>query len=323
MIRASNKNSKTGNNSINSWKEFVSGYSLYVLKEVKKWCTPYCERDKSQYSCFFINFDKPAASQRQSCDDGMDMYIFAFQELKKRIHKFIHKKELPAYVIKNMEFIKKDYFIHKYGKINIPVCLNNIDETSEKVYKLLRMNKDTNEIAVKLGMSEDQVSSYILKIRNILWRNNSEWRHLDGWLTEYYPPTSLNICNEEDEYSIELPVYDIPAEQREGIEILKMAVAAIPYNLQRLLEIKYVKNYSAERILQSAKIFKFLDINNTDQVYTQIEKAFCLISKELEKLCKTRPFTKDIKEIMPDLVKIHNLFSDDDLTGKSGHKEGI
>jgi len=108
-----------------AWGEFVERYTDWVLYKSREWCVDHCEHSAGQYLCGLISLSyqregKNITSDLPECDDGLDTYIWIFEQLKRRIKKYSGKNEclLSTFVwtILNSREFYIDWLRWKYGR---------------------------------------------------------------------------------------------------------------------------------------------------------------------------------------------------------------
>jgi len=117
-------------NKINSddqaaWERFVTAFSPWVLYKARVWCGYDCSLP-GDTSCCLTALSKSLKSNTMpprghDCDKGMDVYLWIFGELRKRVGKFSARNgsSLATFVwsVLNSQNLYIDWLRDKYGRI--------------------------------------------------------------------------------------------------------------------------------------------------------------------------------------------------------------
>ncbi len=108
-----------------AWKTFVEQHTGWVLYKSKEWCKGHCRISAGDYFCGLTSLwmqtegNKPP-SDLPECDEGMDTYIWIFEQLQRRVAKYTGKNDclLSTYVwtILNAREFYIDWLRWKYGR---------------------------------------------------------------------------------------------------------------------------------------------------------------------------------------------------------------
>ncbi len=113
-------------NNDESWSVFVEKYTDWVLYKSKEWCTAHCHYTAGQHFCGLTSLSLQRSGRHvhteiQECDEGMDTYIWIFEQLRRRIKKYSGKNNclLSTFVwtILNSRELHIDWLRWKYGRI--------------------------------------------------------------------------------------------------------------------------------------------------------------------------------------------------------------
>ncbi|MDH5542854.1 MAG: hypothetical protein OEY64_07815 [Nitrospinota bacterium] len=109
-----------------SWERFVHSYSGWVLYRARKWCESHCPVSMAEAGCGLLSIHRkmeghPSAYRREECDEGMDIYIWIFQQLQKRVSRYSgrNKSRLSTFVwqILNSRELYIDWLRWRYGRV--------------------------------------------------------------------------------------------------------------------------------------------------------------------------------------------------------------
>ncbi len=109
-----------------AWESFVERFTDWVLYKSKEWCMGHCQYSAGQYFCGLTHLSmqrkgKTMASTLPECDEGMDTYIWLFEQLKRRVQKYSGKNKclLSTFVwtILNSRELYIDWLRWKYGRV--------------------------------------------------------------------------------------------------------------------------------------------------------------------------------------------------------------
>ena len=108
-----------------AWAKFVDQHTDWVLYKAKEWCVQHCPHSAGTYMCGLLSLSlqregKHPNISRAECDDGMDTYIWLFEQLRKKITKYSGKNDclLSTFVwtILNSRELYIDWLRWKYGR---------------------------------------------------------------------------------------------------------------------------------------------------------------------------------------------------------------
>ena len=296
-----------------SWNFFVDKYSDYILSNIVIWCKSSCQVFNNQLECVVQAIkNKKKIDNANACDEGMELYLYIFSALKLKVVKYQGKSSLKTFLTACLKFIYNDYFITKYGKINIPTALKDIDDKSKKIYKILCRSKDINSAYEKCQSlnidKEDFDNSYNLII-SLLKKDGDDkaWQHLFSQFSKNTANSTLDFINadgEEAERSISIDPKEIV--NKELIDIFTKCFNALDKMSKRLLKLKFKENKSIKEIfIKYADLFNF---NKEQDVYSQIDKSIKILLSEM-KLEYEAKEDSDIKEFKDTLYDIFQIVS--------------
>ncbi len=108
-----------------AWEKFVESYTDWTLYKAKEWCVKHCGYSAGTYFCGLLSLSiqrggGSPSSMLPECDEGMDTYIWIFEQLKRRIKKYSGKNNclLSTFVwtILNSREFYIDWLRWKYGR---------------------------------------------------------------------------------------------------------------------------------------------------------------------------------------------------------------
>ena len=117
---------RISNDDDDAWGEFVEQFTDWVLYKSKEWCKGHCRYSAGQYFCGLTSLSlkrdgKNIKPDLPECDEGMDTYIWLFEQLKRRAKKYTGKNDclLSTFVwtILNSREIHIDWLRWKYGRV--------------------------------------------------------------------------------------------------------------------------------------------------------------------------------------------------------------
>jgi hypothetical protein len=109
-----------------AWEGFVEKYTDWVLYKAKKWCVAHCPYSEGQCFCGLTHISmqrkgKTIKTDLPECDEGLDTYIWVFEQLRRRIKTYSGKNEclLSTFVwtILNSHELYVDWLRWKYGRV--------------------------------------------------------------------------------------------------------------------------------------------------------------------------------------------------------------
>jgi len=282
---------KEGNDG--AWKIFVLNYSNLIFSAIRQWCQPYCR--KSHYGC---PWNISSYFQGDTCNEVMDMYLFALEAIRKRIVKFRGESRLSTFTIASMKYVKLDYFREKYGRLQIPLIIKNHSKINQEIYKLLCRGKEKEDIAGQLNISPEEVKKIEKEIRENLREKGQEWEHLDGWIALKNEPQPIVIEGEDETIDLTPSYEDISPEEREISSCLKEALKKLPHLQQRLLQLRFQKRLSVADI--ALKPLRFLNVSGEKQIYKEIDEALISITRFIKAYYELKD---DVNQEMKKCVK--------------------
>lgn len=294
-----------------TWNRFVGRFSDTVLNLLRSWCESTCRRPRDQYRCILqVLREGRGTDTRETCDEAVDMYLFTFQALRNRILKYQGKSSLSTYITALMRFIHHDYFRQKLHRISIPAALKGLSEQDREVYKLMRRGREVFEIACELGVSAAEAQASRANVRRALRDQGVEWEHLDGWLETNRPPLSLVAADPQDgtEAVVDIPIDDRPPEHEELLSRLREAFSRLTLVQQRILDLRFARDYSAEQIAEKGRRLPVLGVTDPKEVYRAIDRALIrwleLVRAGYGPDAAGEPDVKEVKEVLPDLFRL-------------------
>jgi len=114
------------NDDDNAWELFVDNFTDWVLYKAKQWCKSHCRHMAGEQYCTLTSLSlqrkgRPFPTDLNECDEGLDTYIWLFEQLQRRIKKYSGKNNclLSTFVwtILNSKEFHIDWLRWKYGRI--------------------------------------------------------------------------------------------------------------------------------------------------------------------------------------------------------------
>jgi len=109
-----------------AWEIFVESFTNWVLFKAKEWCVGHCPYSAGEYFCGLTSLSlqrqgQTPRSNAQECDEGLDTYIWIFEQLRRRVKKYTGKNDclLSTFVwtILNSKELHIDWLRWKYGRV--------------------------------------------------------------------------------------------------------------------------------------------------------------------------------------------------------------
>ena len=295
-----------------AWNLFVDNYSDYIISNIVTWCKSTCRifTDKKDCVVESLKNHKQLQDNSNACEEGMELYLYIFLALKNKVVKYQGKSSLKTYITACLRFIYNDYFISKYGKINIPTALKDLDDQSKKIYKILCRSSNLESAYEKsdsLNISKSEFDESYNLIVKLLKEDGNEklWQHLFSQFSKNKSVTTIDYVNkdgEESEYL--LPVEDKDIVNSELIQVFSNCFQKLESKQKRLLKLKFKDDKSIKEIFsQYADLFKF---TKEQEVYSEIDKSIKNLLNEI-KINYQITGESDIKEFKESLYDIFQI----------------
>ncbi len=294
-----------------SWNLFVEKYSDYILANIIIWCKVTCKVFNDKVECVVQSIkNKKEIQDSNACDEGMELYLYVFSALKTKVKKYQGKSSLKTFITACLKFIYSDYFISKYGKINIPTALKDIDEKSKKIYKILcRSNSRESALeksqAINITKNEFD-NSYNLIVENLKKDGEEKlWQHLLSQFSKNSGEINIQKTNDNgEEETIQISIESKEIINTEITEIFTECFNNMDKVSKRLLKLKFKDNKSISDIYNKyASLFNFL---KESDVYSQIDKSVKVLLIEIKKRyeIKVDSDLKEFKDVLYDIFQI-------------------
>lgn len=290
----------------NSWHSFVTDFSPYILAQLNLWCLSYCKPFTVYEKCEVQEIRKGKYEKGQNtCDEGIELYVFTFNALKTKILKYQGKSTLKTFITACLRYIYQDYYISKHGKINIPKALESSSEQDKKVYKALCRSssfEDALDKLEKLDIKKDEAIISFKRIEENLKNDGSEkiWQHLHSNFLKNTSTLSLEL----DENTLDIPNEVKDSSYLDVLNIFKKAFESMESKDKRILKLKFKDNLSTKEVFEKYKLlFKFEKEND---VYNYIEKAVKILIEKLKDFydVNNKSDTKELKDSLYDIFKL-------------------
>ena len=108
-----------------AWAIFVEQFTDWTLYKAKEWCTGHCRYRAGGYFCGLASLQiqrngNTPVTDLPECDEGLDTYIWLFEQLKRKTKKYSGKNDclLSTYVwtILNSRELHIDWLRWRYGR---------------------------------------------------------------------------------------------------------------------------------------------------------------------------------------------------------------
>ncbi|VAX16619.1 hypothetical protein MNBD_NITROSPINAE03-1957 [hydrothermal vent metagenome] len=109
-----------------AWELFVDRFTNWTLYKSREWCVSHCKYPAGQYFCGLTSLSlqrdgRSPDTGLPECDEGLDTYIWIFDQLRRRIGKYTGKNDclLSTFVwtILNSRELFIDWLRWKYGRV--------------------------------------------------------------------------------------------------------------------------------------------------------------------------------------------------------------
>jgi len=109
-----------------AWEMFVENFTNWALYKAREWCVGHCPYSAGEYFCGLTSLSlqrqgRQIRSDAMECDEGLDTYIWIFEQLKRRVARYTGKNDclLSTYVwtILNSKELHIDWLRWKYGRV--------------------------------------------------------------------------------------------------------------------------------------------------------------------------------------------------------------
>lgn len=300
-----------------AWNEFVNTYSNYILTNIITWCRSTCRIINEPAECAveslknLNNNQKKYTNSGNTCEEGIELYVYIFNALRTRIPKYQGKSSLKTFITACLKFIYSDYFISKHGKINIPVALKEISETDKKIYKVLCRSSDLEpaiEKLEKLGISKEETLKGFKTITGLLEDEGKDkvWHHLYSQFLRNKQVESLEITDDEgNENERDIIINDYDYSNTEVLQLFEKCFKELEAKQQRLLKLKFKNNLAIKDIFTGySNIFKF---EKEQDIYTELDKAIKVLVNKLKNCYELNQGSVDFKEFKETLYDIFKV----------------
>jgi len=165
------------------WKEFVERYTNWVLYTAWEFERKFCYLPAKSVNCSLrlILRQRKGKEARylpdsEDCDEGLELYLWLFQQLRKRLKYYRGESKLSTYIwtILNSRALHVDILRWKYGRVDegnpqrLPVAIRRLPELERKLFVLLRRSKDEESILRQLNIDRQTLQQATQRIREAL-----------------------------------------------------------------------------------------------------------------------------------------------------------
>lgn len=302
---------KISNGDSSSWNFFIDNYSDYIISNIVFWCNKTCRVFNSNKECVVQALkSKNITHDSNACDEGLELYMYIFSVLKDKISKYQGKSSLKTFITSCLRYIYNDYFISKYGKINIPVALKNINEIEKKVYKTLCRSKnveDALERSEKININQEDFYNAYNNIVLLLQKEGQDkvWQHLHSYFSKNNSTQTMDIDISEKEFSDQsLIINETDFSFKEVISKFSEAYKNLDTISKRLLKLKFKDNKSTHDIF--VKYADLFNISKEQDIYNKIDNAVKILLNNIRDSYnhQSKSDTKEFKDSLYDIFQL-------------------
>jgi hypothetical protein len=264
------KNILDGNQSC--WKAFVERYTDWVLYTAWKFEQKFCRMPNKFGNCSLMLLLRQRKGEKiiprkdeESCDEGMELYIWLIQQLRRRLKAYKGKSKLSTYiwVILNSNSLRVDILRWKYGRADecndkrLPVVIQKLPNIERRIFEWLRRGKDEEFIIHKLGIEQELFRQSAQHVREVLLRAGL----ID--LIERSVFTEVDLSDPENEKNLMLRWQFQEQENKitshlfcqQLMELLSSTVSRLSPAEQKLIKLYYQEGLSGKEISQFCSDF--------------------------------------------------------------------
>jgi hypothetical protein len=284
------------------WEEFVERYTDWVLYTAWEFERKFCRLPARFINCSLLMIMRQRKGEKVSyrregedCDEGVELYLWLFQQLRTRLKSYRGKSKLSTYIwmILNSKFLQVDILRWKYGRVDecnekrLPAAIQELPETERKIFVWLRRGKDEGFILRKLNLDQESFQQGVSRVRETLLRagqldiiEHFTFRSLEFWDGETQQQLWYKGQIQEQEKTITDQVF-----YRQMVTLLGSAVENLKPAEQKLLKLYYHEGLSGKEIGRFCSQLAFpLEI---DGAKVNSQNVYYLLGKVTERLTST------------------------------------
>ncbi len=171
-----------------SWNRFVESFSDRIWRRSWQLCNEACPYNKAHVFCVFhalaADSVKPSADDRPGCDEGLEIYAYIFDYMynaSKETGKLKHfdgRSQLETFVASVLHGnLRTDWIRHKrklrVDQISLPEEIQRLSKKEQRVYEQMVMQRPTETISRKTGMSVEYIEKAQETITHALMANGN------------------------------------------------------------------------------------------------------------------------------------------------------
>lgn len=167
-----------------AWNTFVQRYGDLVMSAVVSWCESGNRVPASQYTSVLrlIRGNLPEPAEERGMDrEGLFVYRFAMEELKKRLPAYQGKSSLATFLKLELREVRHLYMTRELGRLTVPPAIADLPKFTQDVYRLSTRLRSHQEIARRLGVDVTEVYKAEKALRLRLQADGHEWWELERW----------------------------------------------------------------------------------------------------------------------------------------------
>ena len=171
-----------------AWNRFVETFSDRVWRRSWQLCNEACPYNKANVFCVFhalaADSVKPSSDERPGCDEGLEIYAYIFNYFHnpdKESGKLKHydgRSKLETFVGSVLHGnLRTDWIRYKrklrVDQITIPEEVRRLSKADQKVFRQMVMQRPTETIARKTGLSVEEANNAQERITHALMANGN------------------------------------------------------------------------------------------------------------------------------------------------------
>lgn len=167
-----------------AWNTFIQRYGDLVMSAVVSWCETNNRVPESQYTSVLrlIRGNLPEPAEERDMDrEGLFVYRYALDELRKRLPRYQGKSSLATFLRLELRDIRHLYMDRELGRLSVPPAIADLPSFTRDVYRLATRVRSREAIARRLGVDPMEVAKAEKALRLRLQADGREWWELERW----------------------------------------------------------------------------------------------------------------------------------------------
>lgn len=167
-----------------AWNTFIQRYGDLVMSAVVSWCEADNRVPASQYTSVLrlIRGNLPEPAEERDMDrEGLFVYRYALDELRKRLGAYQGKSSLATFLRLELREIRHQYMGKELGRLTVPPAIADLPRFTQDVYRLSTRLRSRSAIAQRLGVEPAEVAKAEKALRLRLQADGREWWELERW----------------------------------------------------------------------------------------------------------------------------------------------